>query len=87
MKKRRKNGAQVPAFDLKRDTYSPDKVLVNWRVMRESLPEMSEAELEQALEHEREHEARKDFVFRIARRLAKVRNSREISAMLKDIPA
>ena len=73
---------EKPAFNQKRAEFGPEKVLVNWRVMRKALPEMTEAELERALEYERSHEERKDFIFRIARRLSRLKSEREFQELL-----
>lgn len=62
----------------------PSRVLVNWREMRKHLMEMTEAELNRALEFERTHERRKDFIMRIARRLTIVWGERILKELISE---
>lgn len=65
----------------KREPYTPERVLKNWREMRQAIPNMTEDELKAALDVELEGEKRKDFVWRLQRRLANVRKKNELEKM------
>jgi hypothetical protein len=67
-----------PSFDDMRPEYKPEKVLSNWRQMINMLPKMTEAEVSVALEKERQEGKRKDFVFRLGRRLASLKYDRSL---------
>jgi hypothetical protein len=73
MPKRKKNS---------RERYTPGVVLMNWRRVVRRIPKMTAEELEAALEAEKTGEQRADVIFRIARRLNKLRGAKAMEEML-----
>lgn len=66
-----------------RAKYKPTKVLTNWRRVVRRIPKMTEKEVEACLEAEKEGEKRTDVIFRLARRLTKLRGERQMQEMIK----